>query len=317
MGIKMDLEAVYMDKAYDVIIIGAGPAGMSAAVYGIRAGLSVLVLDKAGMAGGQILNTYEVENYLGFSSISGFDLGMKFKEHAEQLGVTVTSGTVKKIIDQEKYKLVETEDGNYIGKTVVLATGASHAKLSVPGEEELSGMGVSYCATCDGAFFRNRTVAVVGGSDVAVEDAIFLARACEKVYLIHRRDQLRAAKRLQEALIKLPNVEIIWNTTVNKINGEDMVESLELFNKETKETSTLLVNGVFIAVGMNPNTGMFKGLIDMDEKGYVAAGEDCATSNPAIFAAGDLRTKKLRQIVTAVADGASAIAGCEAYLASL
>lgn len=303
-----------MDKAYDVIIIGAGPAGMSAAVYGIRAGLSVLMLDKAGMAGGQILNTYEVENYLGFSSISGFDLGMKFKEHAEQLGVTVTNGTVKKIIDQDKYKLVETEEGNYVGKTIVLATGASHAKLLVPGEEEFSGMGVSYCATCDGAFFRNRTVAVVGGSDVAVEDAIFLARVCEKVYLIHRRDRLRAAKKLQEALFKLANVEIIWNTTVTQINGTDMVESLELSNKETKETSMLSVNGVFIAVGMNPNTGMFQGVVDMDEKGYVIAGEDCATSNPSVFAAGDLRTKKLRQVVTAVADGASAIAGCEAYL---
>ena len=306
-----------MDKAYDVIIIGAGPAGMSAAVYGVRAGLSVLMLDKAGMAGGQILNTYEVENYLGYSSISGFELGMKFKEHAEHFGITVTNGTVKKIIDQDKYKLVETEEGNYIGKTVVLATGASHAKLLVPGEEEFSGMGVSYCATCDGAFFRNRTVAVVGGSDVAVEDAIFLARACEKVYLIHRRDRLRAAKRLQEALIKLPNVEIIWNTTVTKINGEDTVESLELSNKETKETSTLLVDGVFIAVGMKPNTKMLTGLVDMDENGYIIAGEDCATSNPAIFAAGDLRTKKLRQIVTAVADGASAIAGCEAYLSTL
>lgn len=306
-----------MDKAYDVIIIGAGPAGMSAAVYGVRAGLSVLMLDKAGMAGGQILNTYEVENYLGFSSISGFELGMKFKEHAEHFGITVTNGTVKKIIDQDKYKLVETEEGNYIGKTVVLATGASHAKLLVPGEEEFSGMGVSYCATCDGAFFRNRTVAVVGGSDVAVEDAIFLARACEKVYLIHRRDRLRAAKRLQEALIKLPNVEIIWNTTVTKINGEDTVESLELSNKETKETSALLVDGVFIAVGMKPNTKMLTGLVDMDENGYIIAGEDCATSNPAIFAAGDLRTKKLRQIVTAVADGASAIAGCEAYLSTL
>lgn len=306
-----------MDKAYDVIIIGAGPAGMSAAVYGVRAGISVLMLDKAGMAGGQILNTYEVENYLGFSSISGFELGMKFKEHAEHFGITVTNGTVKKIIDQDKYKLVETEEGNYIGKTVVLATGASHAKLLVPGEEEFSGMGVSYCATCDGAFFRNRTVAVVGGSDVAVEDAIFLARACEKVYLIHRRDRLRAAKRLQEALIKLPNVEIIWNTTVTKINGEDTVESLELSNKETKETSTLLVDGVFIAVGMKPNTKMLTGLVDMDENGYIIAGEDCATSNPAIFAAGDLRTKKLRQIVTAVADGASAIAGCEAYLSTL
>lgn len=306
-----------MDKAYDVIIIGAGPAGMSAAVYGIRAGLSVLVLEKAGMAGGQILNTYEVENYLGFSAISGFDLGMKFKEHGEYLGITVTSGTVKKIIDQGRFKLVETEEGNYIGKALVLATGASHAKLSVPGEEELSGMGVSYCATCDGAFFRNRTTAVVGGSDVAVEDAIFLARGCEKVYLIHRRDRLRAAKRLQEALLKLPNVEIIWNTTVEKINGEDMVESLELYDKEKKETSTLKTDGVFIAVGMNPNTELFGGLVDMDEKGYIKAGENCITSQPGIFAAGDLRTKELRQIVTAVSDGAAAIASCEKYLINL
>ena len=306
-----------MDKAYDVIIIGAGPAGMSAAVYGIRAGLSILVLEKSGMAGGQILNTYEVENYLGFSSISGFELGTKFKEHGEHLGVTVKSGTVKKVIDQGKFKLVETEEGNYIGKSLILATGASHAKLMVKGEEELSGMGVSYCATCDGAFFRNRTVAVVGGSDVAVEDAIFLARGCEKVYLIHRRDKLRAAKRLQETLLKLSNVEILWNTTVEQIQGEDMVEALELYNKETKEKTALKVSGVFIAVGMNPNTELFKGLVDMDEKGYIKAGETCETSHPGIFAAGDLRTKELRQIVTAVADGASSISSSEKYLMTL
>ncbi|MCM1159855.1 MAG: thioredoxin-disulfide reductase [Roseburia sp.] len=306
-----------MDKAYDVIIIGAGPAGMSAAVYGIRAGLSILVLEKSGMAGGQILNTYEVENYLGFSSISGFELGTKFKEHGENLGVTVKSGTVKKVIDQGKYKLVETEEGNYVGKALILATGASHAKLMVQGEEELTGMGVSYCATCDGAFFKNRTVAVVGGSDVAVEDAIFLARGCEKVYLIHRRDKLRAAKRLQEALLKLPNVEILWNTTVEQIQGEDMVEALSIYNKETKAKTVLKVSGVFIAVGMNPNTELFKGLVDMDEKGYIQAGETCETSHPGIFAAGDLRTKHLRQIVTAVADGASAIASSEKYLMTL
>lgn len=303
-----------MNIVYDVIIVGAGPAGMSAAVYGIRAGLSVLVLDRAGMAGGQILNTYEVENYLGFSSISGFELGIKFKEHAEYLGVKIESGTVKKVTCQENSCLLETEEKTYVGKTVVLATGASHAKLQVPGEEELSGMGVSYCATCDGAFFKNRKVAVVGGSDVAVEDAVFLARACEKVYLIHRRNSLRAAKRLQETLMKLPNVEILWDTTVSKINGEDMVESLELSCGEQGEARTLPVSGVFIAVGMQPDTEPFRGIVDMDEKGYVLAGEDCATSNPAVFAAGDVRTKKLRQIITAAADGASAIAGCEAYL---
>lgn len=201
---------------YDLIIIGAGPAGMSAAVYGKRAGLNLLVIEKNPMGGGQVLTTYEVDNYLGLPGINGFDMGMKFQEHAKNAGAEFLEAEVTGVEDQGTVKVVHTDHGDFETKTLILAAGAHHAHLNVPGEEELAGMGVSYCATCDGAFFRNRTVAVVGGGDVAVEDAIFLARFCEKVYVIHRRDSLRAAKTLQDRLFALPNVEMVWNHTVKK-----------------------------------------------------------------------------------------------------
>lgn len=303
-----------MDQTIDLFIIGSGPAGMAAAIYAKRAGMSVVLMEKTGISGGQVLTTYEVDNYPGLPMMNGFDLSEKFREHAAHLGVEVAEGEVEKIIDQGVGKLVVTKDANYITKAIIIATGANHAKLGVPGEEELTGMGVSYCATCDGAFFRGRTVAVVGGGDVAVEDAVFLARTCEKVYLIHRRDSLRAAKILQEAVFGLSNVEILWNTQVKEIRGEEMVESLQLCDSETGEESILAVNGVFIAVGTLPNTSFVKGLVAMDEKGYIVAGEDCVTSAAGIFAAGDVRTKQLRQIITAAADGANAVTSVERYL---
>ena len=197
---------------------------------------------------------------------------------------------------------------------MIIASGASHSHLGVPGEEELSGMGVSYCATCDGAFFRGKTVAVVGGGDVAVEDAIFLARACEKVYLIHRRDSLRAAASLQKAMMALPNVEICWDSVVKSIDGTDMVDGLTVESLKDGSVRTLKLQGVFIAVGIRPNSEPFLGNIAADERGYLMAGEDCAASMPGVFAAGDIRTKKLRQIVTAVADGANAVEGVQEYL---
>ena len=298
---------------HDLIIIGSGPAGLSAVVYGRRAGFSTLVIEKNPMSGGQVLNTYEVDNYLGLPGINGFDMGMKFREHAEKMQAEFIEADVLGVEDMGDYKLVKTTDGDYEAKAVIIASGASHSHLGVPGEEELSGMGVSYCATCDGAFFRGKTVAVIGGGDVAVEDAIFLARACEKVYLIHRRDSLRAAQSLQDTMLALPNVEVCWNSVVESINGEGRVNSITLVHKNGGTKSELAVQGVFIAVGIKPNSESFINNIAADEKGYLIAGEDCATSMPGVFAAGDIRTKKLRQIVTAVADGANAVEGIQEY----
>lgn len=298
---------------HDLIIIGSGPAGLSAAVYGRRAGFSTLVIEKNPMSGGQVLNTYEVDNYLGLPGINGFDMGMKFREHAEKMQAEFIEADVLGVEDMGDYKLVKTTDGDYEAKAVIIASGASHSHLGVPGEEELSGMGVSYCATCDGAFFRGKTVAVIGGGDVAVEDAIFLARACEKVYLIHRRDSLRAAQSLQDTMLALPNVEVCWNSVVESINGEGRVNSITLVHKNGGTKSELAVQGVFIAVGIKPNSESFITNIAADEKGYLIAGVDCATSMPGVFAAGDIRTKKLRQIVTAVADGANAVEGIQEY----
>lgn len=302
-------------RMYDLIIIGSGPAGLSAAVYGIRAGLDLLLLEEKPMNGGQVLNTYEVDNYLGLPGLSGFDMGMKFKEHAARMGVACKTATVTAVIDQGKSKTVETADGTaYEAKTLILATGAEHAALHVPGEEQYKGRGVSYCATCDGAFFKGRDVAVVGGGDVAVEDAVYLARMCGKVYLIHRRDSLRAARSLQKKLMDCDNVKILWDRTLSKITGSDLVERITLQSVTDQTEEELPVEGVFIAVGMHPNTAAFAHNIPCDEKGYVIAGEDCATKAPGIFAAGDVRTKQVRQIITAVADGACAVASAERYL---
>lgn len=302
---------------YDLIIIGSGPAGLGAAVYGRRAGLSTLVIEKNPMSGGQVLNTYEVDNYLGLPGMNGFDMGMKFREHAEKMEAKFMEADVSGIEDNGDYKTVLTSEGELQGRSVIIASGATHSHLGVPGEEELSGMGVSYCATCDGAFFRGKDVAVVGGGDVAVEDAIFLARICRKVYLIHRRDSLRAARSLQKAMMAMENVEICWDSVVESINGEDGVTDISVRSKKTGELGKLEVQGVFIAVGIRPNSEPFVGNIAADERGYLIAGEDCATSMPGVFAAGDIRTKKLRQIVTAVADGANAVEGAQEFLANL
>lgn len=303
---------------YDLIIIGSGPAGLSAAVYGMRAGLKLLVLEQNVMSGGQVLNTYEVDNYLGLPGINGFDLGMKFKEHAQKMGAEFVQTVVKAIRQKNALRIVETADGcTYESKALILATGAEHSLLHVPGEQEFKGKGVSYCATCDGAFFKGREVAVVGGGDVAVEDAIYLSRLCSRVHLIHRRDSLRAAKSLQEKLFACDNVEVHWNQTVSEICGNDLVEGVKLHSVENGADSRLEVEGVFVAIGMQPNTDAFRELLACDTSGYIQAGEDCAASVPGIFAAGDIRTKQIRQIVTAVADGACAVAGVERYLTQI
>ncbi len=298
---------------YDLIIIGSGPAGLSAAIYGKRAGLDLLVVEQAPMSGGQVLNTYEVDNYLGMPGINGFDMGVQFRDHADKLGVKFAEACVSAIQDNGNTKTVVTDDGPLEARAVILASGAVHAQLGVPGEERLSGKGVSYCATCDGAFFRGQTVAVVGGGDVALEDAAYLARTCEKVYLIHRRDQLRGAFVLQQDLEALPNVEVLYSHVVEEILGETAVEGIRVKNLKTEETLTLPLAGLFVAVGIRPGTELVRGLADCDEGGYVLAGEDCATSVPGLFAAGDVRKKPLRQIVTAVADGANAAVAAGGY----
>lgn len=299
----------------DVIIIGSGPAGLSAAIYAMRAGLETLVIEKQPMSGGQVLNTVDVDNYPGLPGIGGFELGMSFREHAQKLGARFETAEVLAIeAAAEKEKIVVTDKESYQCRTIVLAMGATHRMLGAPGEEALRGMGVSYCATCDGAFFRGKTVAVIGGGDVALEDALFLARGCEKVYLIHRRDALRGARSLQQKVFDTPNIEVIWDSVVDSIDGEGMVQMLQIRNKKTNEKTALSLQGVFIAVGITPDTGLVQGLVDCDEAGYVRADETCVTNVPGVFAAGDLRTKKLRQIVTAVADGANAITSAENYI---
>ena len=299
---------------HDVIIIGSGPAGLSAAIYAKRAALDTLVIEKSPLSGGQILNTYEVDNYPGLPKISGMELGQKMREHANQQQVSFVTESVKEIISEDDVKKVVTNKNTYETKTVILAMGASHRALGVPGEEELCGMGVSYCATCDGAFFKNRIVAVVGGGDVALEDALFLARGCKQVYLIHRRDEFRGAKILQEQVRNTENITLCMDSVVEKIEGEDSVEKILTINKKTQEKKELEVQGVFIAVGILPNTDEIQGLPTRDEAGYIVAGEDGVTDVPGIFVAGDCRTKQLRQVITATADGANAVTSVEKYL---
>ena len=250
---------------YDLIIIGSGPAGLSAAVYGIRAGLNLVVLEQNPMSGGQILNTYEVDNYLGLPGISGFDMGQTFRAHADKLGVTFVTARVKEIIDNGDSKVVRTRKQDYEARAVIVATGAEHAHLNVPGEEQFSGMGVSYCATCDGAFFKEKTVAVVGGGDVALEDAIYLARTSKKVYLLHRRDELRGAKVLQEELLALPNVEVLYSHVVKEIQGDQSVQRLLIQDVKTQEERGLAVDGVFIAVGIHPCSELIRDMAEHDE----------------------------------------------------
>lgn len=302
-----------MSQILDLIIIGSGPAGMSAAIYAKRAGLDTILLERNPLTGGQVLLTYEVDNYPGIPGTDGAGLSEAFRNHAILMGTDIRCEEVVRI-EQGLVKTVVTDKNTYNSKAVIIATGAGHNKLGVPGEEKLTGMGVSYCATCDGAFFKGLEVCVVGGGDVAVEDAIYLARGCSKVYIIHRRDEFRAAKALQDKLFALGNVEVIWDTTVISVNGEDEVESVTLENVKTKEQRNLEVFGVFMAVGITPNSKTFEHSLKMDDKGFIIAGEDTRTSEKGIYAAGDVRTKALRQIITAASDGANAVFSVEADL---
>ena len=292
---------------YDIIIIGSGPAGLSAAIYAQRACLDTIVIEKNGISGGQVLNTWEVDNYPGFPGVTGFELSRQFREHANKLGARVVQDEVVQVELSGNVKKVVCEEETYEARCVILASGAHHRTLEVPGEEELRGAGVSYCATCDGAFFRGRTVAVVGG-------AIFLARMCEKVYIVHRRDKLRGAKRLQERLQALENIEFVWNSETVAIEGNAQVEALRLRQTKTGEERRLDVDGVFIAVGIAPESELYAGQLELDEQGYIRADESGQTSVPGVFAAGDVRTKALRQILTAASDGANCVASAERYL---
>ena len=303
-----------MSEIYDTAILGAGPAGISAAIYAARAKLNTLWLDKQFEQGGQVLNTYEVDNYPGMPGISGMDLGETMAGHAAKLGIEPLRENVLSVEDAGTDKIIRTKTHEYRARTVILACGASHRKLNIPGEEELSGMGVSYCATCDGAFFKNKTAVVVGGGNMAVEDAIFLSRICKKVYLVHRREELRAERILQESLFACENVEIRWNSVAVEIQGTECVTGLKIRDVQDATESVIATDGAFIAVGILPNTDKFRNLVKLDEAGYIVAGEEGITETPGIFAAGDIRTKMLRQVVTAVADGANAVASVQNYL---
>lgn len=307
-----------MSEIYDLAILGAGPAGITAAIYALRGKMNILWIDEKFATGGQITDTSEIDNYPGMPGVTGMDLGEAMGEHARRIGAEPVREKVRSLenLDQE-IRTIRTKKHEYQARAVILALGAAHRKLMIPGEEELSGMGVSYCATCDGAFYKDRVVAVTGGGDVALEDAAFLARLCKKVYIIHRRDVFRGTKVLQDKIFRCENVEVIWDSVAEEILGESEVTGLRIRNIKTEEKRDLDVDGVFVAVGMEPDTGIVKGMVKLDEAGYICAGEDCVTSIPGVFAAGDIRTKPLRQVVTAVADGACAASSAMKYLDGL
>ena len=302
-------------RLYDTVIIGGGPAGYTAALYAARAGLHTLLLEKYA-AGGQMTETVLIENYPGHpEGVDGFTLGEKMKAGAERFGAESLSTEVLSVSLREKLKRITTDRGDFFAKTVIVATGAHHRPLGVSGEKELVGRGLAYCATCDGMFYRGKTVAVVGGGNSAVADALYLSRICKKVYLIHRRDTLRASAVYKKPLSETENVEILWNATVKELLSDGRLTGVRLL-KEGKEEE-LSLDGLFVSVGRAPETALFEGQLDLDENGYIKAGEDTKTSLDGVFAAGDVRKKPLRQIVTASADGATAAMAAEEYLLGL
>lgn len=303
-----------MEDIFDLMIIGGGPAGYTAALYGARAGLTVGLIEKLA-PGGQMGTTDMVDNYPGFpEGINGFELAMNMKSGAERFGARTISAQVTGLELSGDVKTLRTPKEDHKARTVILATGAQPRELGLPNERELRGRGVSYCATCDGMFYRGKTVAVVGGGNTAVADALYLSRICEKVYLIHRRDKLRAPQVQQQNLEKAGNVEFIWNSVVKELRFEQRLTGLTVGHKETGGLRELECAGVFIAVGQVPETELFKDQVELDSSGYVVAGEDCRTSIPGVFAAGDLRAKPLRQIVTAASDGAVAATAAQEFL---
>ncbi len=300
-------------KIYDLLIIGGGPAGAGAALYGARAGLSVIVIEKM-MLGGEITSTAWLDNYPGFpEGVGGPEFGTLLEKQLTNLKVPIHSGDLQKVELEGEIKKVICSNGEFEGKTVLIATGTLPNLLGVEGELELRGRGVSYCATCDGAFFRNKKIVVVGGGDAALEETIFLSRFAEKIYLIHRRDKFRGCSWLQDKVVKLPQVEVLWNTTVSRIDGDNKVKALQI--KQDGQDRTLEVDGIFIYTGRLPNAPFLEGVIlDRDERGYIITSDKMETSIAGVYAAGDIRQKFLRQVVTAAADGAIAATAVSQYL---
>jgi len=304
-----------MEQIYDMIVIGGGPAGYTAALYAARAGLSTLVLEKLS-AGGQMALTEQIDNYPGFEDgIDGFTLGEKMQQSAERFGAVTELAEVYKVSLSGKIKTLETSEGVFQGRTVVIATGASPRPLGVPGEEALTGKGVHYCAACDGMFYKGKTVVVVGGGNSAAADALLLSRVAKKVILVHRRDTLRATKIYHEPLAQAENVEFRWNSVVSALLSGDRLTGVRLRDTVTGEESVVDCDGVFVSVGRQPATALAVGQLALDGGGYIVAGETTETSIPGVYAVGDVRTKPLRQVVTAVADGAVAVHMAEKYIA--
>lgn len=306
-----------MAKSYDVIIIGAGPAGMTAALYASRANLSVLLLDR-GIYGGQMNNTAAIENYPGFKSVLGPDLAKDMYESATQFGAEYAYGSVESVEDRGDVKIVTTDSDTFETKALVIGTGSEYRKLGVTGEDTYGGRGVSYCAVCDGAFFRNKHVVVVGGGDSAIEEGTYLTQLADKVTVIHRRDQLRAQQILQDRAFANPKMEFVWNSNVTEIIGDDKkVTGVKVNNNKTGEDSEIAVDGVFIYVGINPITKPFSNLGITDENGWIETNDHMETKVPGIFAVGDVRKKDLRQVATAVGEGGTAGQGVYTYITAL
>jgi thioredoxin reductase (NADPH) len=304
-------------KIYDVIIIGAGPAGMTAAVYTSRGNLSTLMLER-GIPGGQMANTEEIENYPGFDHILGPDLSTKMFEHAKKFGAEYAYGDVKEIIDGEEYKTIIAGSKEYRARAIIITTGAEYKKMGVPGESELGGRGVSYCAVCDGAFFKQKNLVVVGGGDSAVEEGVYLTRFADKVTIVHRRDELRAQKILQDRAFANDKIDFIWSNTVKEINAENgKVGSVTLVSTKDGSEQEFKADGVFIYIGMLPLTKPFADLGILNEEGYIVTDDHMATAVPGIFAAGDVRDKMLRQVVTATGDGSIAAQAVQHYVEEL
>lgn len=301
------------NKMWDIIVVGAGTAGLTAAIYGQRAGKQVLLLE-SGICGGQIVNAPEIENYPGIATVSGYQFAMNLYEQATGLGAVLGNGKVIGIQEKASNWIVQTEVAAYVGKAVILATGAKHRRLGLKQEAELTGKGISYCATCDGAFYRGKTVAVIGGGNTALGDAEYLSNLCETVYLIHRREEFRGTTEAVERLKKRDNVRILLNTVVEELIGSEGLEALRILDKETGSGQQLKVDAAFVAIGQEPDNQAFASLVELDENGYIRAGEDCKTQATGVFAAGDCRTKQVRQLTTAAADGAVAAIAAVEYI---
>jgi thioredoxin reductase (NADPH) len=304
-----------MTGKYDVVIIGGGPAGLTAGLYTSRAMMKSLLIEK-GIPGGQMATTYRIENYPGFDEgISGLELSQRMERQARKFGLEFSSGRVEEIRLDDNEKVLITDDGLEIRtKALIIATGVEPKSLKVDGEERFRGRGVSYCATCDGAFFRDKKIAVIGGGDSALEEALFLTRFAEEIFIIHRRDKLRATRILQERAFEESKIKFIWDSFVEKIEGDDTVNKIVIRNLKNDKTEFLSVSGVFIYIGSNSNTEFLRGLVNLDSNGFIITDEKMATSVPGIYAAGDVRTKTLKQIATAVGDGAIAAKSAEKYI---